>query len=34
VERVFDTPMKPEQHEAAFISDCLQTTAFAQESEI
>jgi hypothetical protein len=33
VERVFDTPMKPEQHEAAFISDCLQTTAFVQESD-
>lgn len=34
VERVFDTPMKPEQHEAAFISDCIQTTAFAEESDV
>jgi hypothetical protein len=34
VERVFDKPMKPEQHEAAFISDCIQTTAFAEESNI
>lgn len=24
--RVFDDPMKPEQHEAAFISDCIQLT--------
>jgi len=34
VERVFDKPMKPEQHEAAFISDCIQTTAFAEESDV
>jgi len=34
VERVFDTPMKPEQHEAAFISDCIQTTALAEESDV
>jgi hypothetical protein len=34
VERVFDKPMKPEQHEAAFISDCIQTTAFAGESDV
>lgn len=27
-ERVFDRPMKPEQHEAAFVSDCIQTTAW------
>ncbi len=33
VERVFDTPMKPEQHEAAFISDCIQTTTLAEESD-
>jgi hypothetical protein len=34
VERVFDKPVKPEQHEAAFISDCIQTTAFAEESDV
>ena len=34
LERVFDEPMKPEQHEAAFISDCIQTTAFADDSEV
>ncbi len=34
VKRVFDKPMKPEQHEAAFISDCIQTTAFAAESDV
>ena len=34
VERVFDKPMKPEQHEAAFISDCIQTTASAEESDV
>ena len=34
VERVFDKPMKPEQHEAAFISDCIQTTAFAEEGDV
>jgi len=34
VERVFDKPMKPEQHEAAFISDCIQTTAVAEESDV
>ncbi len=27
-ERVFDRPVKPEQHEAAFVSDCIQTTAW------
>lgn len=27
-EKVFDQPMKPEQHEAAFVSDCIQTTAW------
>ena len=27
-ERVFDHPMEPEQHEAAFVSDCIQTTAW------
>jgi hypothetical protein len=27
-QRVFDQPMKPEQHEAAFVSDCIQTTAW------
>ena len=34
VERVFDKPIKPEQHEAAFISDCIRTTAFAEESDV
>ena len=34
VEGVFDKPMKPEQHEAAFISDCIQTTASAEESDV
>ncbi len=34
LERVFDEPMKPEQHEAAFISDCIQTTAFAEDSDV
>ena len=34
VARVFEKPMKPEQHEAAFISDCIQTTAFAEESDV
>jgi hypothetical protein len=34
VERVFDKPMKPELHEAAFISDCIRTTAFAEESDV
>jgi hypothetical protein len=34
LERVFDEPMKPEQHEAAFISDCIQTTAFADDSDV
>ncbi len=34
VERVFDEPMKPEQHEAAFISDCIQNTAFAEENDV
>ena len=34
VEGVFDNPMKPEQHEAAFISDCIQTTASAEESDV
>ena len=34
VERVFDKPMKPEQHEAAFISDCIQTTTFAEENDL
>lgn len=34
VERVFDKPMKPEQHEAAFISDCIQTTAVSEERDI
>lgn len=34
IARVFDNPMKPEQHEAAFISDCIQTTAFAQENDV
>ena len=34
VERVFDKPMKPEQHEAAFISDCIQTTASADDSDV
>jgi hypothetical protein len=27
-------PMKPELHEAAFISDCIRTTAFAEESDV
>jgi hypothetical protein len=26
-QRVFDEPMKPELHEAAFVSECLQNTA-------
>ena len=34
LERVFDEPMKPEQHEAAFISDCIQTTAFADDRDV
>ena len=34
LEGVFDNPMKPAQHEAAFISDCIQTTAFAEESDV
>jgi hypothetical protein len=34
LERVFDEPMKPAQHEAAFISDCIQTTAFADERDV
>ncbi|MGH8679076.1 MAG: hypothetical protein ACREUQ_12070 [Burkholderiales bacterium] len=29
--RVFDAPMQPEQHEAEFISDCIQTTAWITE---
>jgi hypothetical protein len=32
-ERVFDQPMKPERHEAAFVSDCIQTTAWQERSE-
>ncbi|MGQ0579517.1 MAG: hypothetical protein ACT4PQ_11490 [Betaproteobacteria bacterium] len=34
VEKVFDMPLKPEQHEAAFISDCIQTTALAEENDV
>ncbi|HKQ24217.1 MAG TPA: hypothetical protein VJT81_07250 [Burkholderiales bacterium] len=34
LEKVFDEPMKPEQHEAAFISDCIQTTASADDSDV
>ena len=34
LERVFDQPMKPTQHEAAFISDCIQTMAAAEESDV
>jgi hypothetical protein len=34
IERVFDKPMKPEQHEAAFISECIQTTALAVDSDV
>jgi hypothetical protein len=34
LERVFDERMKPDQHEAAFISDCIQTTAFADDSDV
>jgi hypothetical protein len=29
--RVFDQPIKPEQHEAAFITDCIQMTALADD---
>ncbi|MGH8632404.1 MAG: hypothetical protein ACREU7_16775 [Burkholderiales bacterium] len=32
-EQVFDQPMKPEQHEAAFVSDCIQTTAWRNAGE-
>ncbi len=28
VARVFDSPARPEQHEAAFVAECLQATAF------
>ena len=34
LERVFDEPLNPEQHEAEFISDCIQTTAFADDSDV
>ena len=34
VVKVFDEPMKPEQHEAVFISDCIQTIALTEQSEI
>lgn len=34
LEAVFDRPMKPTQHEAAFISDCIQTTAAAEDSDV
>jgi hypothetical protein len=29
--RVFDVPVRPEQHEAAFVAECIQTTAFSLE---
>ena len=29
--RVFDSPMRPEQHEDAFINECIQTTAWTSE---
>jgi hypothetical protein len=29
--RVFDAPLRPEQHEAAFVAECIQTTAFKVE---
>lgn len=29
--RVFDAPLKPEQHEAAFINECIQTTLLGGE---
>jgi hypothetical protein len=32
-ERVFDQPMRPEQHEAAFVSDCIQATAWRDTAE-
>jgi hypothetical protein len=32
---VFDEPVKPEQHESRFISDCIQTTtAYVEELEL
>lgn len=30
---VFDAPVKPEQHEAAFVAKCIQTTAFSIEPD-
>lgn len=29
--RVFDSPLKPEQHEAAFVNECIQTTVFRND---